>query len=118
MADTPYPSPRLYLAKQYPSSAKQPDTTYIQANHPLICRFWGFVHHYLRSFSHSYRDWVGIPFNNQVAELAFGLILKWSDSTRLEEVLTMQVTRKAGLPVPNVICFGDHPDTPHALVRF
>ncbi|KAJ0425351.1 phosphotransferase family protein [Aspergillus carlsbadensis] len=28
----------------------------------------------------------------------------------------MQVTRKAGLPVPRVICYGDHPDTPHAPV--
>lgn len=28
----------------------------------------------------------------------------------------MQVARKAGLPVPRVICYGDHPDTPHAPV--
>jgi aminoglycoside phosphotransferase len=28
----------------------------------------------------------------------------------------MQVARKAGLPVPRVICYGDHPDTPHVPV--
>ncbi|GKZ35261.1 hypothetical protein AbraIFM66950_005855 [Aspergillus brasiliensis] len=28
----------------------------------------------------------------------------------------MQVVRKAGLPVPKVICYGDHPDTPRAPV--
>ena len=42
------------------------------------------------------------------------MVLKWSDGTKLEEVLAMQVTRAAGLPVPKVICYGDHPDTPHA----
>lgn len=26
----------------------------------------------------------------------------------------MQVARSAGFPVPRVICYGDHPDTPHA----
>ncbi|EEP76426.1 predicted protein [Uncinocarpus reesii 1704] len=49
-------------------------------------------------------------------KLPFGLILKWSDGTRLEEVLTTQVARRAGFPVPKVICYGDHPDTPHAPV--
>ncbi|KAJ5214729.1 hypothetical protein N7449_001898 [Penicillium cf. viridicatum] len=59
---------------------------------------------------------VGILYDNQIAQLPFGLILKWSDSTRIEEVLSMQVARKAGLPVPRVICYGDHPDTPYAPV--
>ena len=44
------------------------------------------------------------------------MILKWSDGTRLEEVLAMQVARSAGFPVPKVICYGEHPDTPHAPV--
>lgn len=55
-------------------------------------------------------------FDNQIAQLPFGLILKWSDSTRIEEVLSMQVARKAGFPVPRVICYGEHPNTPHAPV--
>ncbi|RAH58872.1 hypothetical protein BO85DRAFT_467675 [Aspergillus piperis CBS 112811] len=74
------------------------------------------VRYYLRSFYHSYCDRVGISFNNQIAQLPFRLLLKWSDSTRIEEVLTMKVARQAGLPVPKVICYGDHLDTPHAPI--
>ncbi|CEJ62042.1 Putative Phosphotransferase family protein [Penicillium brasilianum] len=59
-------------------------------------RFWGFLHKYLRGFSWSYCSWVGIEYDYQIAQLPFGLILKWSDGTRLEE--------------------GEHPDTPHAPV--
>lgn len=70
----------------------------------------------MRRFSRSYCNWVGIDYDNQIAQLPFGLILKWSDGTRLEEVLAMQVARAAGFPVPKVICYGDHPDTPHAPV--
>ncbi|QKX58665.1 uncharacterized protein TRUGW13939_05792 [Talaromyces rugulosus] len=60
--------------------------------------------------------WVGIPYDNQIAQLPFGLILKWSDGTRIEEVITMQVAREAGLPVPKVIGYGEHPDTPHTPI--
>ncbi|KAK1144999.1 hypothetical protein N8T08_004714 [Aspergillus melleus] len=84
--------------------------------HPRLRRLWGVVHAYLQRFSEVYCDWVGIPFDNQVAQLPFGLILKWSDGTRVEEVLAMQVARAAGFPVPRVISYGDHPDTPHAPV--
>lgn len=84
--------------------------------HPQLRRFWGFLHTYLRRFSRTYCSWVGIPYDNQIAQLPFGLILKWSDGTRIEEVLAMQVARKAGLPVPRVIRYGDHPDAPHAPV--
>ncbi|RAL06783.1 kinase-like protein [Aspergillus homomorphus CBS 101889] len=87
-----------------------------QATHPRIRQFWGIVHKYLRRFSRSYCSWVGVAYDNQIAQLPFGLILKWSDGTRLEEVLAMQVARKAGLPVPKVICYGEHADTPHAPV--
>ncbi|PYI13133.1 kinase-like protein [Aspergillus violaceofuscus CBS 115571] len=84
--------------------------------HPRLRRLWGIVHDYLQRFSQVYCGWVGISFDNQIAQLPFGLILKWSDGTRLEEVLAMQVARAAGLPVPRVISYGDHPDTPHAPV--
>ncbi|PYI10663.1 kinase-like protein [Aspergillus sclerotiicarbonarius CBS 121057] len=87
-----------------------------QPAHPQIRRLWGILHRYLRHFSWSYCGWVGIPYDNQIAQLPFGLLLKWSDGTRIEEVLTMEVARKAGLPVPRVICYGEHPDTPHAPV--
>lgn len=49
-------------------------------------------------------------------QLPFGLVLKWSDGTRLEEVQAMQVARQAGFPVPKVICYGEHPSHPHAPV--
>ena len=84
--------------------------------HPLLRRFWGFLHKYMRRFSRSYCSWVGFPYDNQIAQLPFGLILKWSDGTRMEEVLAMQFAKRAGLPVPRVICYGEHPDTPHAPV--
>ncbi|WPH03966.1 Hypothetical protein R9X50_00684900 [Acrodontium crateriforme] len=87
-----------------------------QVTHPLLRRFWGILHNRLLSFSQSYCRWVGIRFDNQIAQLPFGLVMKWSDGTRLEEVLAMQVARAAGFPVPKVICYGDHPDTPHAPV--
>lgn len=84
--------------------------------HPRIRRLWGILHKYMRRFSRWYCGWVGIPYDNQIAQLPFGLILKWSDGTRIEEVVTMQVARRAGLPVPRVICYGEHLDTPHAPV--
>lgn len=99
----------------HPLTPKSIPTT-PQPTHPKIRRIWGFLHWYLRRFSRSYCGWVGIPYDNQIAQLPFGLILKWSDGTRLEEVLAMQVARKAGFPVPRALCYGDHPETPHAPV--
>lgn len=81
-----------------------------------IRRVLGFIHLYLRSFSYHYCNWVGIPFDNQLAQLPFGLVLKWSDGTRLEEVAAAMLARSAGFPVPKVISYGEHPDTPHAPV--
>ncbi|KAF2801870.1 kinase-like protein [Mytilinidion resinicola] len=52
----------------------------------------------------------------QICPLPFGLLLKWSDGTRLEEVLATKVARAAGFPVPIILTYGDHPDTPHAPV--
>jgi hypothetical protein len=83
----------------------------------LIRRFWARVHKLLVSFSHKYYcRWYNIPFDNQIVPLPFGLLLKWSDGTRIEEVLAMQAARKAGMPVPRVICYGEHPTMPHAPV--
>ncbi|KAF2685049.1 hypothetical protein K458DRAFT_417148 [Lentithecium fluviatile CBS 122367] len=77
---------------------------------------FGFFHSCLRSFSSYYCHWCGIPFDNQIAALPFGLVLKWSDGTRLEEVATIMITRSAGFPVPKIVSYGEHPDAPHAPV--
>ncbi|KAA8627746.1 aminoglycoside phosphotransferase [Pyrenophora tritici-repentis] len=55
-----------------------------------------------------------MPYNNQIAALPFGLVLKWSDGTRLEEVAATLMARSAGFPVPKVISYGDHPKSPRA----
>lgn len=82
----------------------------------FIRRVFGILHEYLQPFSQSYCGWFGVEYNNQIAQLPFGLVLKWSDGTRLEEVTAMIVMRSAGLPVPRVIWYGEHPDSPHAPV--
>jgi len=85
-------------------------------NPPFVRRFWGRVHALLERFSIYYCRWMGYPFNNQIIPLPFGLLLKWPDGTRLEEVLATQVCRAAGIPTPKIISYGDHPDSPHAPV--
>ena len=83
----------------------------------LIRRFWGYVHKLLKHFSYQYYcRWMGIQFCNQVIPLPFGLLLKWSDGTRVEECLATQAMRQAGLPVPRIICYGEHTDSAHAPV--
>lgn len=81
-----------------------------------VRRVIGIFHNHLRSLSKRYCRWCGIPYNNQVAELPFGLVLKQSDGTRLEEVAATMMARSVGFPVPKVILYGDHPDKPHAPV--
>ncbi|PGH28863.1 hypothetical protein GX50_08396 [[Emmonsia] crescens] len=49
--------------------------------HPQLRRLWGILHRYLRRFSRSYCGWVGATYENQIAQLPFGLILKCSDGT-------------------------------------
>ena len=83
----------------------------------LIRRFWGYVHRFLQHFSSRYYCWwTGTQFSNQIVPLPFGLLLKWSDGTRIEECLATQAMRQAGLPVPKVLCYGEHPNYPHAPV--
>ena len=43
-------------------------------------------------------------------ELPFGLVLKWSDRTSMEEAAAMQMARAAGMPVPKVLSLGEHPN--------
>jgi aminoglycoside phosphotransferase len=82
----------------------------------VVRRFWGLVHRLLARFSLSYCSWFDIPFNGQIMELPFGLILKWSDRTRVEEVIAMQMARAAGMPVPKVLCCGEQPATSFRLI--
>ena len=82
-----------------------------------VRRLWGYAHRLLQYFSsRCYCRWMGVSFSNQIVPLPFGLLLKWSDGTRVEECLTMQAMRQAGLPVPKIICYGEHPNYPHAPV--
>lgn len=83
---------------------------------PSIRQALGFLHKYLRSFSRHYCRWCSIPFNNQIAALPFGLVLKWSDGTRLEEVTATLIARATGFPVPKIVFYAEHADTPHAPV--
>ena len=80
----------------------------------LLSRFWGHVHRYLRKFSKFYCRWYDVPWNPTNCDLPFGLILKWADGTRVEEALSMQFARAAGLPVPKLICYGEHPNDKRA----
>lgn len=86
-------------------------------SHPLVRRAWGYVHSFLRDFSlYYYCPWAGIPYDNQIIRLPFGLLLKWSDGTRVEEILATHVCYAAGFPTPRILCYGDHPETPWAPV--
>ncbi|RMZ84157.1 hypothetical protein DV738_g786, partial [Chaetothyriales sp. CBS 135597] len=43
--------------------------------------------------------------------LPFGLLLKHSDGTRIEEVVTTRAAYEAGIPVPKIISYGAHLDS-------
>ncbi|KAF1844584.1 kinase-like protein [Cucurbitaria berberidis CBS 394.84] len=84
--------------------------------HRVVRRLVGYFHSLLRQFSVYYCAWCGIAYDHWIVQLPFGLILKWSDGTRLEEVTTMKVARSAGFPIPLVISYGEHPNVPNAPV--
>lgn len=54
---------------------------------------------------------MGIEFNSQVMDLPFGLVLKWTERVHIEEAIAMQMARAAGIPVPKVLCYGEHVGT-------
>ena len=72
-------------------------------------RFWGLIHAFLARFSKVYCSWLGYPFTPPIMDLPFGLILKWSERVRIEEVAAMKMARAAGMPVPRVLSYGEHP---------
>lgn len=75
-------------------------------------RAWGLVHKALYCISKWYSKCYGISFDAQIMELPFGLVLKWSDRTSIEEVAAMRMARAAGIPVPKVLSCGEHPGGP------
>ena len=85
-----------------------------------VAPFWlqrivGFIHQRIFiKLSTWYCHWYGLPVTGQIWPLPFGLLLKWSDGTRIEEVVTTRAVYDVGVPVPRIISYGAHPDCPHA----
>ena len=70
---------------------------------------WGYVHHLLEHISIAYCQWLDVSREGSVFPLPFGLILKWSERTRLEEFIAMKMARAAGIPAPIALSCGEHP---------
>ncbi|KAL2222869.1 hypothetical protein M432DRAFT_672471 [Thermoascus aurantiacus ATCC 26904] len=88
MPDFTWPDTNLNEPIATDTNGQMPPTP---ATHPALAPpLLGSIHWHLRSFSLHYCRWAGIPYDNQIAQLPFGLVLKWSDGTRIEEVLAMQ----------------------------
>lgn len=73
---------------------------------------WGLVHKSLYTFFRWYSSWFGITFDANIVQLPFGLVMKWTNRTSIEEAVSMQMAEAAGIPVPKVLSCGEHPDTP------
>lgn len=76
-------------------------------------RAWGLVHEALYSISRWYCAFFSIPFDANIIQFPFGLVLKWTDRTSLEEAAAMQMARAAGMPVPKLLSCGEHPNNPY-----
>ncbi|KAB8221126.1 kinase-like domain-containing protein [Aspergillus novoparasiticus] len=74
---------------------------------------WGIFHKGLYYFSQRYCSWSNIAFDVNILQLPFGLVLKWTDRANLEEAVAMQMARAAGMPVPKLLCCGEHPNAPY-----
>jgi Phosphotransferase enzyme family len=81
-------------------------------SHRIIRRIWGFAHRVLQRFSELYCSWFDIPIGPCIFDLPFGLVLKWSERVGIEEAVAMQMARAAGMPVPKLICYGEHSQSP------
>ncbi|KAK2865486.1 hypothetical protein FQN49_003525 [Arthroderma sp. PD_2] len=79
-------------------------------------RAWGILHKALYRFSEWYCYWFDTPFDVNIVQLPFGLVMKWTDRTSIEEVAAMQMAEAAGMPVPKFICCGEHPNAPYNRV--
>ncbi|EFE44646.1 hypothetical protein TRV_00573 [Trichophyton verrucosum HKI 0517] len=79
----------------------------------IVRRLWGILHKGLYIFSEWYCYWFDVPFDGNIAQLPFGLLLKWTDRTSLEEAVAMQMVAAAGIPTPKILCYGEHPNDPY-----
>ncbi|PWY71017.1 hypothetical protein BO70DRAFT_373789 [Aspergillus heteromorphus CBS 117.55] len=70
----------------------------------------GIIHRGLYHFSQWYCSWFNVPFDHHIIQLPFGLVMKWTDRTSVEEVVSMQMVEAAGIPVPKVLSCGGHPN--------
>ncbi|KMU85035.1 hypothetical protein CIHG_02818 [Coccidioides immitis H538.4] len=85
-------------------SAIQQTTPQVPAGPGRCTRIlWGIVHKFLYYFSQWYCSWFGLLFDANIIQLPFGLVMKWTDRTSVEEAVSMQMARSAGMPVPKVI---------------
>lgn len=75
----------------------------------LLRRVCGRLHEPFFTLSMKYCAWFDIPFDADILQLPFGLVLKWTSRTSIEEVAAMKMARAAGMPVPLVLTCGDHP---------
>ncbi|RWQ96568.1 kinase-like domain-containing protein [Paecilomyces variotii] len=115
------------MIKSFIPSILQPDYTWPRPMPPRILQttppvphvpsktvriLWGIVHKALYHFSRWYCSWFGIHFDASIVQLPFGLVMKWTDRTSLEEAISMQMARAAGMPVPRLISCGEHPNDP------
>ena len=113
-------SPKFTWQKEPFSPAQQKylstSTRLSPLRHPTPKRirlFWATVHKFLIfEVSEFYCHYAGISWNSAYVQLPFGLFLKWAPETSIEEVLSMQAAYDAGLPVPYVLCYGEHPTVP------
>ncbi|KZF22517.1 hypothetical protein L228DRAFT_127872 [Xylona heveae TC161] len=76
-------------------------------------RLWGLFHKLLYRFSEWYCSWFDVYFDPHIVQLPFGLVMKWTDRTSIEECAAMQMARAAGMPVPKVLACGEHPNDPY-----
>ena len=72
----------------------------------------GVLHEALYRLSDWYCAWLGLHFDVNIVQLPFGLVLKWTSRTSVEEAAATQMARAAGMPVPRVLSVGEHPNCP------
>ncbi|RAL01568.1 uncharacterized protein BO80DRAFT_424772 [Aspergillus ibericus CBS 121593] len=99
--DFTWPRPMPYtISQRTPPVPRMPSKTSRIA--------WGYLHKALYYLSQWYCSWFGIAFDVNILQLPFGLVIKWTDRTSVEEAAAMHMARAAGMPVPRVLSCGEH----------
>ncbi|KAL4734352.1 hypothetical protein BDV11DRAFT_209463 [Aspergillus similis] len=101
--------PDFTWPRPWPSSILEttPPSPHIPSRKARIA--WGIAHKSLYYLSKWYCFWFGVTFDANIVQLPFGLVMKWTDRTSIEEVASMQMAAAAGIPVPRVLNCGEHP---------